>query len=73
MVFNTDDIYVGAVYILPNDSRFYNLDKIEKFNVKITNMNVSDKYDLLKSDTDARAQNKQDFLREDEFLCMILT
>ena len=67
-VFNTDeDIYVGAIYIPPNDSKFYNPDEIENFNVEITNMCVSNKYVLLMGDFNARTQNKQDFLEEDNF------
>ena len=47
-VFNTyQNIYVGAVYIPLNESRFYNPDEIEKFNVEITNMTISNKYVLL--------------------------
>ena len=67
-VFNTDeDIYVGAIYIPPNDSKFYNPDEIENFNVEITNMCVPNKYVLLMGDFNARTQNKQDFLEEDNF------
>ena len=39
-----EDIYEGAIYIPPNDSRFYKSDEIEQFNVEITNMCVSNKY-----------------------------
>lgn len=68
-VFNTDEnIYVGAIYIPPNDSKFYNLDEIENFNIEITNMCVSNKYVLLMGDFNARTHNKQDFLEEDKFL-----
>lgn len=43
-VFNTDeDIYLGAIYIPPNDSRFYSPDEIENFEVEITNMCVENK------------------------------
>ena len=55
------------MYIPPNDSRFYNSDEIEQFNVEITNMCVSNKYVLLMGDWNARTNNKQDFLDEDEF------
>ena len=62
-----EDIYVGAIYISPNDSRFYNSNEIEQFNVEVTNMCVSNKYVLLMGDFNARIHNKQDFLDEDEF------
>ena len=56
-----EDIYAGAIYIPPNDSRFYNSDEIEQFNVEITNMYVSNKYVLLMGVFNARPHNKQDF------------
>ena len=67
-VFNTDeDIYLGAIYIPPNDSKFYNPDKIEflmlKSQIFVFQINV-----LLMGDFNARTQNKQDFLEEDIFL-----
>ena len=66
--YNTDeDIIVGAIYIPPNDSRFYNPVEMEQFNVETTNMCVSNKYVLLMGDFNARTYNKQDFLDEDEF------
>ena len=58
-----EDIYAGAIYIPPYDSRFYNSDEI----VEITNIYVSNKYVLLMGDFNARPHNKQDFLDEDEF------
>ena len=62
-----EDFFIGAIYIPPNDSRFYNPNEIEQFNVEVTNMCVSNKYVLLMGDFNARTQNKQDFLEEDEF------
>ena len=64
-----EDIIVGAIYIPPADSRFYNPDEIEQFNVEITTMCVSNKYVLLMGDFNARTHNKQDYMDEDQFFC----
>ena len=62
-----EDIIVEAIYIPPADSRFYNPDEIEQFNVKITNMCDSNKCVLLMGDFNARTHNKQDYMDEDHF------
>ena len=59
-VFNTDeDIYVGAIYIPPNDSKFYNSNEMENFKVEITSMCVSNKYVILMGDFNARTKKKR--------------
>ncbi|MCG8113215.1 MAG: reverse transcriptase domain-containing protein [Candidatus Thiodiazotropha taylori] len=69
VAFKTDeDIYVGVVYIPPNDSRFNTADEINLLNVEITTMCVANKYVLLMGDFNARTCNKADFVDTDDFL-----
>lgn len=71
--FKTDeDIHLGAVYIPPSDSRFYNQDEVDQFNTEITNSCISNKYVLLMGDFNARTNNRLDFLEEDTFFPIIL-
>ena len=66
--YQTDqDIFIGAIYIPPNDSRFYTPNEIEQFNVEIINMCVLKKYVLLIGDFNARTQDKQYSLKKMNF------
>ena len=69
---NDDDLYLGAVYVPPHDSRFNTADEMSLFEVEITNMAIAHKYVLLMGDFNARTHNKPDFIDADDFLVTIL-
>ena len=64
---NDDDLYLGAVYVPPHDSRFNTADEMSLFEVEITNMAIAHKYSLLMGGFNARTHNKSDFIDADDF------
>ena len=63
-----EDIFFGAVYLPPTESRFNTQDELDLFEVEILNMSVQHKYVFLTGDFNARTQTLEDFLDADDFL-----
>ena len=62
-----DDIFIGAIYIPPRDSRFYTNDEIDLFNAEVSEMCISHNYVLLMGDFNARTYDKFDFIEADDY------
>ena len=62
-----EDLYLGAVYVPPVESRFHTQDETDMFEVEISSMCVSHRYVLLLGDFNARTQTKEEFLDVDDF------
>ena len=68
-LFKTDeDIYFGAVYVPPADSRFKNADETNIFEIEIINACVFHKYVFLMGDFNARVDSSQDYIDVSDFL-----
>ena len=69
VAFKTDqDIYFGAVYVPPADSRFKNADETDIFEIEIINACVFHKYVFLMGDFNARVGSTQDYIDASGFL-----
>ena len=68
-LFKTDeDIYFGAVYVPPADSRLKNADETDIFEIEIIKACVLHKYVFLMGDFNARVGSAQDYIDASDFL-----
>ena len=62
------DILIGAVYVPPQQSKFFNDDEFDLFEQEISSSCTKDCYVILTGDFNAQTSNLQDFTSADNFL-----
>ena len=68
----TETLYLGAVYIPPENSRFYTNDDFEILETSVANFCSNNKFVILAGDFNSRTSELNDFIPSDPFICDLL-
>lgn len=68
LLHNVDHLILGAVYIPPENSNFYNEEEIMAFENEVTSLCSSHPHVMLTGDFNSRTANQCDYIQTDDFL-----